>query len=90
MLSIKRINKIKKELVKKNGDISYNKFIINAKDGLYMVDLSNQSNKYTKINTTIKGYNVENLQEFNIDHILVCGDGSCEAVILIDDLVPDI
>lgn len=90
MLSIKRINKIKKELLKKNGDISYTKFIISSKDGLYMVDLSNQINKYTKIDSTIKGYNVEDLQEFTIEHILVCGDGSCEPVIITDDIPEDI
>lgn len=90
MLSIKRINKIKKELVKKNGDISYTKFIINAKDGLYLVDLSNQNNKYTKIDSIIKGYEVEDLQEFTIDHILVCGDGSCDPVIITDDIPDDI
>ena len=90
MLSIKRINKIKKELIKKNGDISCTKFIINAKDGLYLVNLKDTLNKYSKIDSIVKGYLVEDMNEFSIDNIVICGDGSCDPVILIDDLVPDI
>lgn len=90
MLSIKRINKIKKELIKKNGDISCTKFIINAKDGLYLVNLKDTLNKYTKIDSIVKGYLVEDMNEFSIDNIVVCGDGSCDPVILIDDIPDDI
>lgn len=90
MISRKRINNIKRELNKSVGNKEYSRFIINAKDGLYLIDLSNQNNKYTKIDSVIKGYKIENLQEFTIDHILVCGDGSCEPVIITDDIPDDI
>ena len=89
MISIKRINLIKRELIKKNGDGKNTKFIINSKDGLYLVDLRNEFNKYTKIDFVIKGYKVEELHEFAIKDILVCGNGKTEPVIITDDIPDD-
>lgn len=90
MISIRRINLIKRDLIKKNCDGKNTKFIINAKDGLYLVDLRSEFNKYTKIDFVIKGYKVEDLQEFAIKDILVCGDGRTGPVIIIDDIPEDI
>ena len=89
MISIKRINLIKRELIKKNGDGKNTKFIINSKDGLYLVDLRNEFNKYTKIDFVIKGYKVEELHELAIKDILVCGDGKTEPIIITDDIPDD-
>lgn len=86
----KRLLKIENAIKKKYAYSSYSKFIIKAKDGLYLVDLHKWSNRYTKIDSLIDGYLVEDLQEFTMEHILVCGDGSYEPIFIIDDFEDDI
>ena len=89
MLSRKRMNSIKKELKKIIGAIDCSKFIVKAKDGLFLFDLKNQQRRYEKIDSEIPGYKVEDLKEFSIENIIVCGDGSHETVTIIIDYLPE-
>ena len=63
------------------------KFIIQALDGLFLVDLSKiDENRITPVEEAPKGMDIEVI-DFNIENILVCGGVNSTPVFIIDDVI---
>ena len=81
------LKKIKKELLIINKNTNKDKFIIQALDGLFLVDLSKiDENRITPVEETPKGMDIEVI-DFNIENILVCGGANSTPVFIIDDVI---
>ena len=86
-MSLSSLKKIKKELLLINKKNNINKFIIQALDGLFLVDLSKiDENRITPVEEAPKGMDIEVI-DFNIENILVCGGANSTPVFIIDDVI---
>ena len=83
-LSLKRM---KKDLVNISKHISKSKFVVQALDGLFLIDLSKaDERKITPIQEVPKGMTVEVI-EAKIENILICGGVGYEPIFIIDDVI---
>ena len=86
-MSISALKKMKKELLLINKYGNRNKLIIQALDGLFLVDLSKiDEGRITKIEEAPEGMDIEVI-DFNIENILVCGGANSTPVFIIDDVI---
>ena len=86
-MSLSSLKKIKKELLIIKKSTNKDKFIIQALDGLFLVDLSKiDENRITPVEETPKGMDIEVI-DFNIENILVCGGANSTPVFIIDDVI---
>lgn len=90
IISKNKINKIKRNLEGSIGKQEYTKFIIKAKDGLFLFDLSKNpfyEDIYIPIEKELQGLIVEDCSKCLIENIIVAGNGKSEPVIItMDDL----
>ena len=85
-MSISALKKMKKELLLINKYGNRNKLIIQALDGLFLIDLSKiDEGRITKIEEAPEGMDIEVI-DFNIDNILVCGGANSTPVFIVDDI----
>ena len=86
-MSLSSLKKIKKELLLINKKNNINKFIIQALDGLFLIDLSKiDENRITPVDAIPEGMDIEVI-DFNIENILVCGGANSTPVFIIDDVI---
>lgn len=86
-MSLSSLKKIKKELLIIKKNTNKDKFIIQALDGLFLVDLSKiDENRITPGEEAPKGMDIEVI-DFNIENILVCGGANSTPVFIIDDVI---
>ena len=86
-MSLSSLKKIKKELLIIKKNTNKDKFIIQALDGLFLVDLSKiDENRITPVEEAPKGMDIEVI-DFNIENILVCGGANSTPVFIIDDVI---
>ena len=91
MINSKRILKLRTEISKKVGQTKYIKFNIKAKEGLYLFDLNtsgeHHKDKYTKIDKPVEGLEIYDFAEYNIEDILIVGNGKLEPTAILDDVL---
>ena len=86
-MNLSSLKKIKKELLIIKKNTNKDKFIIQALDGLFLVDLSKiDENRITPVEEAPKGMDIEVI-DFNIENILVCGGANSTPVFIIDDVI---
>ena len=86
-MSLSTLKKMKKELLIIKKNTNKDKFIIQALDGLFLVDLSKiDENRITPVEEAPKGMDIEVI-DFNIENILVCGGTNSTPVFIIDDVI---
>lgn len=86
-MSLSSLKKMKKELLIIKKNTNKDKFIIQALDGLFLVDLSKiDENRITPVEEAPKGMDIEVI-DFNIENILVCGGANSTPVFIIDDVI---
>ena len=86
-MNLSSLKKMKKELLVIKKNTNKDKFIIQALDGLFLVDLSKiDENRITPVEETPKGMDIEVI-DFNIENILVCGGANSTPVFIIDDVI---
>ena len=86
-MSISALKKMKKELLLINKHGNRNKLIIQALDGLFLIDLSKiDEGRITPVNEVPEGMDIEVI-DFNIDNILVCGGINSTPVFIVDDVI---
>lgn len=86
-MSISALKKMKKELLLINKYGNRNKLIIQALDGLFLIDLSKiDEGRITKIEEAPEGMDIEVI-DFNIENILVCGGANSTPVFIVDDVI---
>ena len=86
-MSLSSLKKIKKELLIIKENTNKDKFIIQALDGLFLIDLSKiDENRITPVEEAPKGMDIEVI-DFNIENILVCGGANSTPVFIIDDVI---
>lgn len=91
-ISRSKINKIKRELENKIGKEEYRKFIIKAKDGLFLFDMQKDpfyEKRYVQVENEISGLEIEDCSHCNIEDIIVAGNGTQEPVIICIDIPDD-
>ena len=82
-LSLKRM---KKDLVNISKHISKSKFVVQALDGLFLIDLSKtDEDKVTPVKEVPKGMNIECI-EANIKNIIICGGNGYDPIFIINDI----
>lgn len=90
MLNNKRIAKLRRDIYKKVGKICYSKFIVQAKEGLYLFEMNKEAifhkDKYTKLDKAIDELEIIDYKECSIDSLLIVGDGKSEPVIIEDNI----
>ena len=86
-MSISALKKMKKELLLINKYGNRNKLIIQALDGLFLIDLSKiDEGRITPVNEVPEGMDIEVI-DFNIENILVCGGANSTPVFIVDDVI---
>ena len=86
-MNLSSLKKMKKELLVIKKNTNKDKFIIQALDGLFLVDLSKiDENRITPVEEAPKGMDIEVI-DFNIENILVCGGANSTPVFIIDDVI---
>ena len=86
-MSVSALKKMKKELLLINKYGNRNKLIIQALDGLFLIDLSKiDEGRITPVNEVPEGMDIEVI-DFNIDNILVCGGANSTPVFIVDDVI---
>ena len=86
-MSISALKKMKKELLLINKYGNRNKLIIQALDGLFLIDLSKiDEGRITPVNEVPEGMDIEVI-DFNIDNILVCDGINSTPVFIVDDVI---
>lgn len=91
-ISKSRINKIKKDLENKLGKEEYRKFIVKAKDGLFLFDMLKNpfyEDRYMHVEKEIPGLEIVDCSHCNIRDIIVAGNGTQEPVIICIDIPDD-
>ena len=85
-MSISALKKMKKELLLINKYGNRNKLIIQALDGLFLIDLSKvDEGRVSPVDALPEGMDIEVI-DFNIDNILVCGGTNSTPVFIVDDV----
>ena len=85
-MNLSSLKKMKKELLVIKKNTNKDKFIIQALDGLFLVDLSKiDENRITPVEEAPKGMDIEVI-DFNIENILVCGGANSTPVFIVDDV----
>ena len=85
-MSISALKKMKKELLLINKYGNRNKLIIQALDGLFLIDLSKvDEGRVSPVDAIPEGMDIEVI-DFNIDNILVCGGPNSTPVFIVDDI----
>jgi len=91
MINSKRVNKLRRNVYKIKGNPAYSKFIVQAKEGLYLFDsdkvVIHHKEKYSPIDKPVEGLQLLDCSEYSIDSILIVGDGKSEPVV-IEDAIP--
>ena len=86
-MSVSALKKMKKELLLINKNSKKDMFVIQASDGLFLIDLSNiDENRITPVDAIPEGMDIEVI-DFNIDNILVCGGINSTPVFIVDDVI---
>ena len=81
------LKKMKKDLVDISKHISKSKFVVQALDGLFLIDLSKtDEGKVTPIKKEPKRMNVE-IIDSNIEDIIICGGPNWEPIVIINDVI---
>ena len=85
-MSVSALKKMKKELLLINKNSKKDMFVIQASDGLFLIDLSKiDEGRITKIEEAPNGMNIEVINA-NMKDILVCGGFGDKPVLIIGDL----
>lgn len=85
----RELKRMKKDLMNISKHISKSKFVVQALDGLFMIDLSKtDEGKVTPVKEVPKGMNVEVI-EAKIENILICGGSGYEPIFIINDVLMD-
>ena len=88
-MSLANLKRMKKELLLINKKNNINKLIIQALDGLFLIDLSKvDEGRVSPVDEAPEGMDIEIIGA-NIDDILVCGGVGYEPVIIVDDIPED-
>ena len=86
-MSLANLKRMKKELLLINKKNNINKLIIQALDGLFLINLSKiDEGRITPVNGVPEGMDVEVI-DFNIENILVCGGANSAPVFIVDDVI---
>ena len=86
-MSLSSLKKIKKELLIIKENTNKDKFIIQALDGLFLIDLSKvDEGRVSPVDAIPEGMDIEVI-DFNIDNILVCGGANSTPVFIVDDVI---
>ena len=88
-MSISALKKMKKELLLINKYGNRNKLLIQALDGLFLIDLSKiDEGRISPVDEAPEGMDIEIIGA-NMEDILVCGGVGYEPVIIVDDIPED-
>ena len=88
-MSLANLKRMKKELLVINKKNNINKFIIQALDGLFLIDLSKiDERRVAPVDEAPEGMDIEIIGA-NIDDVLVCGGVGYEPVIIVNDIPED-
>ena len=88
-MSLANLKRMKKELLLINKKNNINKFIIQALDGLFLIDLSKvDEGRVSPVDEAPEGMDIEIIGA-NIDDVLVCGGVGYEPVIIVNDIPED-
>lgn len=88
-MSLANLKRMKKELLLINKKNNINKFIIQALDGLFLIDLSKiDEGRVSPVDEAPEGMDIEIIGA-NMEDILVCGGVGYEPVIIVDDIPED-
>lgn len=90
MINSKRVSKLKSQVYKIKGNPTYTKFIVEAREGLFLFEANkgviHHREHYTKLDKPIPGLEVVDCSSCSIDGLLIVGDGKSEPVIISDDI----
>ena len=85
----RELKKLKKDLMNISKYISTNKFVVQALDGLFLIDLSKiDERRVAPVDEAPEGMDIEIIGA-NMEDILVCGGVGSEPVIIVDDIPED-
>ena len=88
-MSLANLKRMKKELLLINKKNNINKLIIQALDGLFLIDLSKvDEGRVSPVDEAPEGMDIEIIGA-NIDDVLVCGGVGYEPVIIVNDIPED-
>ena len=88
-MSLANLKRMKKELLLINKKNNINKLIIQALDGLFLIDLSKvDEGRVSPVDEAPEGMDIEIIGA-NMEDILVCGGVGYEPVIIVDDIPED-
>ena len=88
-MSLANLKRMKKELLLINKKNNTNKLIIQALDGLFLIDLSKiDERRVAPVDEAPEGMDIEIIGA-NIDDVLVCGGVGYEPVIIVNDIPED-
>ena len=88
-MSLANLKRMKKELLLINKKSNTNKLIIQALDGLFLIDLSKiDEGRISPVEEAPKGMNIEIIGA-NMEDILVCGGLGDKPVFIINDIPDD-
>ena len=88
-MSLANLKKMKKELLLINKNNNKHKLLIQALDGLFLIDLSKiDERRVAPVDEAPEGMDIEIIGA-NIDDVLVCGGVGYEPVIIVNDIPED-
>ena len=88
-MSLANLKRMKKELLLINKKNNINKLIIQALDGLFLIDLSKvDEGRVSPVDEAPEGMDIEIIGA-NMEDILVCGGVGYEPVIIVNDIPED-
>lgn len=88
-MSLANLKRMKKELLLINKKNNINKFIIQALDGLFLIDLSKiDEGRVSPVDVIPEGMNIEIIGA-NMEDILICGGFGDKPVFIINDIPDD-
>lgn len=92
MISSKRVNKLKKDINMIYKKASETTFIIKAKEGLFLYDLTKNpliESQKKQIEKPIRGIEIEDISESSIENIVVVAGEGYHLNVIIDDIEDD-
>ncbi len=88
-MSLANLKRMKKELLLINKKNNINKFIIQALDGLFLIDLSKiDEGRVSPVDAIPEGMDIESIGA-NMEDILICGGFGDKPVFIINDIPDD-
>lgn len=89
IISKSRINKVKKQLESEFGKPEYFKFMIRARNGLFLINLKKKpcdGRTYIPIDNEMPGLKLYDCSCCNIEEIIVIGNGKNEPSFVLEDI----